>query len=156
KPAEVAVIGRVDPTASLAITSEEVSFKVGDRSVPGTLVRPATGVWAGLVMIAGSGPTDRDWKSPMIAGANGSGKLVPQALAAKGVVVLRYDKAAIGGNTMPGDQVVFETYLDEARAALAYLRTRAEVDGSHLVVVGHSEGGLHAIRVAIAEGGRIA
>jgi hypothetical protein len=156
KPPIVVDVGHVDVTNDLAVRSEEVTFKAGDRSIPGTVVEPATGIWPGVVIMAGSGPTDRDWNSPMLPSKNGSGRLLAEALAKKGAVVLRFDKAAIGGNTMPGDRVTLDTYVDEGRAALAFLRTRHEVDANHLFVAGHSEGGLHAIRVAIGEGGRVA
>ena len=156
KPPIVVDIGHVDVTNDLAVRSEEISFKVGDRSIPGTLVEPATGTWPGVVMMAGSGPTDRNWNSPMLPSKNGSGRLLAEALAKKGAVVLRFDKAGVAANKLAVSAITFDTYVDEGRAALAYLRTRHEVDAHHLVIAGHSEGGLHAIRVAIGEGGHIA
>lgn len=51
----------IDPTASLAIESEEITFAAGTNTVPGTLVRPAApGPRRAVVLMAGSGPTDRD------------------------------------------------------------------------------------------------
>jgi pimeloyl-ACP methyl ester carboxylesterase len=147
----------VDPAAHLEITSESVAFPNGSNSVPGTVVAPVErGRYAGIVIIAGSGPTDRDWNSPLIASKNGSAKLLAEALARHGAVVLRYDKAAIGANKTPGAAVTFDTYRDEARAGLALLRTRPDVDPRHVFVAGHSEGGEHALRVALAEGDHIA
>ena len=43
-------------------------------------------------MVAGSGPTDRDWTSPLLPGSIGSARLLAQALARAGIVSLRYDK----------------------------------------------------------------
>ena len=148
---------RLDPSASLPIASEEVTFVAGTEQVPGTLVHPTqAGRWPGAILIAGSGPTDRDWNSPLLAGKNGSGKLLAEALARRGAVVLRYDKASIGANKTPPASVTIDTYVAEGRAALALLRARADVAPSKLYVIGHSEGGLHAIRLAAVEGDHIA
>lgn len=149
----------IDPSAKLPTTSEEVSFTAGANSVPGTLVRPASGSgpYAALVLMAGSGPTDRDWNSPLLPGKNGSAKLLAEALASHGMIVLRFDKAAVGGNKTPVDGTTsFDVYRDEGQAALAYLRTRADVASGALFVAGHSEGGIHATRVALVEGKHIA
>jgi hypothetical protein len=145
-----------DPAAQLPTASEDVTFGSGD--VPGTLVHPtAPGKYPGIIFMAGSGPTDRDWNSPLIPAKNGSGKLLAEALAAHGAVVLRFDKAGVGGNkhAVTGD-TTFDIYRDEGRAALALLRARPDVDAAHLFVAGHSEGAYHAARVAEAEGHAIA
>jgi uncharacterized protein len=152
-----AVVRAVDPSASLAIASEDVTLPVTGRSVGATVVHPtAPGIYPALLLMAGSGPTDRDWNNPLIATTNGSGKLLAEALAARGMVVLRFDKAATAGNKLPVAALTFDTYVDEGRAALAQLRARADVDVAHLFVAGHSEGGIHATRVALAEGDKIA
>jgi pimeloyl-ACP methyl ester carboxylesterase len=139
-----------------AITSEPVTF--GSNAVPGTITHPRAehGRYPGIVIIAGSGPTDRDWNSPLIASKNGSGKLLAEALARHDMVVLRYDKAGIGENKTAHSAVTFDMYRDDARAGLALLRARADVDPKHLFVAGHSEGGEHALRVALAEKDQIA
>jgi len=156
KPPLVISVGHFDPTASVPVVSEEVSFPVEGHTVPGTLVHPTTGVWPAIVLMAGSGPTDRDWNSALLTGKNGSGKLLAEALAKRGAVVLRFDKAAVGANKLAIGDVAMDTYVDEGRGALNLLRARPDVDQHHMFVAGHSEGGIHAIRVAIAEGGRIA
>jgi len=146
----------VESTASLEITSEEVAFTANGNSVPGTLVRPtAPGKRRALVLMAGSGPTDRDWNSPLMPGKNGSGKLLAEALARRGVIVLRFDKASVAANKTPLANQTFDVYRDEGRAALAYMRTRPEVATDKLYIAGHSEGGMHATRVALAEGNAI-
>jgi hypothetical protein len=45
----------------IRIVSEEIGFVVGGRTIPGTLVYPESGTGSGLLLLAGSGPTDRDW-----------------------------------------------------------------------------------------------
>ena len=55
-------------TARSQIVSDDVTFVAGGRTIPGTLVRPesASSPGAGLLLLAGSGPTDRDWNSPLL------------------------------------------------------------------------------------------
>lgn len=136
--------------------SEEIEFAVGARKVPGTLVHPTTGKRRAIVLMAGSGPTDRNWNSPLLQGENGSAKLLAEALGHRGFAVLRFDKAMTGGNKIAQDKVTFDTYVEEGRAALAYLRARPDVDATQLYIAGHSEGGIHALRVALAEDKAIA
>ena len=145
-------------TARTQIVSEEVSFVAGGRTIPGTIVHPASGTGGGpgLLLLAGSGPTDRDWNNPLLPGRNGSARLLAEALAARGVTVLRFDKAFSGRNPgLPISDLTLDTYRDEASAALDFLRARAEVDPARVFVAGHSEGGIHATRLAESRGDRI-
>ena len=132
------------------VASEEVTFTVGKRQVGGTIAAPKTpGRWPAILLLAGSGPTDRDWNSALIPTKNGSGALLATELAKHGAVVLRFDKAGSGKN--PGPPVAewtIDTYRDEAISALALLRARPDVRGDRVFVAGHSEGGIHATRLA--------
>jgi pimeloyl-ACP methyl ester carboxylesterase len=79
-----------------------------------------------------------------------------EALAARGVTVLRFDKAFSGRNPgLPIADLTLDTYRDEATAALDFLRARAEVDPARVFVAGHSEGGIHATRLAQSAADRI-
>ena len=143
-------------TARAQVVSEEVTFVAGGRTIPGTLVRPESGTGPGVLLLAGSGPTDRDWNSPLLPGRNGSGRLLAEALAARGISVLRFDKAFSGKNPNPPiSDLTLDTYRDEASAALDFLRSRSEVDPARVFVAGHSEGGIHATRLAESRGDRI-
>ncbi len=138
-------------TAPVPIVSEEVTFVAGGRTIPGTLVHPESGRGPGLLLLAGSGPTDRDWNSPLLSGKNGSAKLLAEALAAQGITVLRFDKAFSGKNPgLPITELTLDTYRDEATAALDFLRSRAEVDPARVFAAGHSEGGIHVTRLALS------
>jgi pimeloyl-ACP methyl ester carboxylesterase len=158
KPPPVAVKTTVDPAAHLETTSEEIGFLTADgANVPGTLVRPTKpGKFPAVVLFSGSGPTDRDWNSTLISTKNGSGKLLAEALASHGAVVVRFDKAQVGANTTKLAGHSIDVYVDEMRGALSYLRARPEIDTAHLFVAGHSEGGMHAMRTALVEGDHVA
>jgi pimeloyl-ACP methyl ester carboxylesterase len=134
------------------IASEDVTLTVGTRSVPGTIVIPkGAGPFPGLVLLAGSGPTDRDWNSVLLPSKNGSAKLLAEALASRGVVVLRFDKAGSGKNPGPAlADWTIDTYSDEGLAALSLVRSRPDVRKDRVFLAGHSEGGIHATRVALA------
>jgi uncharacterized protein len=143
-------------TARTQFVSEKFNFVAGGRTIPGTLVHPGSGTGPGLLLLAGSGPTDRDWNSPLLPGKNGSARLLAEALAARGVTVLRFDKAFSGQNPgLPIADLTLDTYRDEASAALDFLRSRVEVDPARVFVAGHSEGGIHATRLAESRGDQI-
>jgi len=135
---------------ALEVASEEVSFTAGGRTIGGTLALPkAAGRWPAVLLLAGSGPTDRDWNSPLLPNRNGSGALLATELAKHGAVVLRFDKAGSGRNSGPPlEQWTIDTYREEAVAALALLRARPEVRPDRVFAAGHSEGAIHATRLA--------
>ena len=144
----------MDPHISMATLSTEVEFALGKGGVPATLTIPKDdGPWPAVVLMAGSGPTDRNWNNPLLAARNGSGKLLAEALAKHGMVVLRFDKAGTGKNPGPPlADLTLDTYRDEGLAALAYLRSRPDVRADRVFLAGHSEGGIHATRTALADG----
>ena len=66
--------------------------------------------------------------------------------------MLRFDKAFSGKNGGPPlAELTLDTYLTEARSALALLKDRPEVDRNRVFIAGHSEGGIHVTRLALAE-----
>ncbi len=76
-------------------TSIEVRWELDGITMEGTAVRPdGDGPFPAVVLVAGSGPTDRDWRSPLLPGTNGSGRLFAEAFADAGIASLRYDKRA--------------------------------------------------------------
>jgi hypothetical protein len=150
-PEKAAVEQPAARPAATDIASEDVTITMGSRSFGGTVTGPsATKSAPAVLLIAGSGPTDRDWNSPALPGINGSGRLIAEELARRGIVVLRYDKTTSKKNPPPRG-FTYDLFRDEARAALALLRDRPEVDRAHLFVAGHSEGGIQALRVAQEE-----
>lgn len=114
----------------------------------GTLTHPADGARTPAVLIiAGSGPTDRDGNGPALS--TDTYKLLAQGFAARGIRTLRYDKRGIGGSRalMPREEDArFLHFVDDAMAAIRALSAR--VDVSSVVVAGHSEGALVALLAA--------
>jgi len=101
-------------------------------------------------MIAGSGPTDRNWESPLLPGTHGSARLIAAALAQAGIASLRYDKRASGphaNETIRGmiGKMSMQSHLDELAAAVRSLASQPGVRGDRIFAVANSEGTLHAL-----------
>ena len=135
----------------LEITSRELTWKVDDIHVYGTITAPA-GIASscGIVFVAGSGPTDRDWCSPLLPGTNGSGKLLAELLAHEGFVTLRYDKRASGPHVRENiskmvGKISRQSHLDELSAAVDTLVSDGNVREDCIFVVTNSEGAIHAL-----------
>jgi dienelactone hydrolase len=73
------------------------------------------------------------------------------SLGRRGIAVLRMDDRGIGSSTGDHSKATSADFAEDIRAALAYLRTRPEVDARRLAVMGHSEGGLIGPLVATKE-----
>ncbi len=131
--------------------SSEVSWPLDSTTVYATLVRPVgPGPFPAVVMVAGSGPTDRDWNSPLLPGANGSARLIAEAFARVGVASLRYDKRAAGphaGENMPLliGKLSMQSHLDELTSAVRTLADQTFVRDDQIIALANSEGTLHAL-----------
>jgi alpha-beta hydrolase superfamily lysophospholipase len=141
---------------SPSANEEEVSFAAGPDTIYGSLLLPPLSPGQRLpaaVIIAGSGPTDRNGNSTLLPGETNTLLNFAHALAADGVISLRYDKlgtgeTGLGSYTGRIGDLGFEAFVDTARAAYDYLKTRPEVDPQRMVILGHSEGALIALVLA--------
>jgi hypothetical protein len=100
-----------------------------------------------VLIVAGSGPTDRNGNSAVLPGHNDTYKMLANALALNGIASLRYDKRAIGESKLPAgakeDDLRFEDYVGDAEAWIAKLRQDPRF--GPVIIAGHSEGSLIAI-----------
>ena len=115
----------------------------------GTLTLPKDGPARGpaVLIVAGSGPTDRDGNGPWIS--TDTYKLLAAGLAAHDLRSLRYDKRGIGGSAnllVHEEDLSFADLVGDAVTAIGELAHRADV--SSVIVAGHSEGALVAMRAA--------
>ncbi len=100
---------------------------------------------AGVVMISGSGPTDRNGNS-VLGLRTETYRLLAEALAERGISSVRYDKRGVAGSTSAaiGEAALRVGHLaDDAVAVSAWLRGRPGI--ASIVLMGHSEGGLLAL-----------
>ena len=134
-----------------ATLSEEVSWKIGEAVVAATITRPNDqAVHPGIVFVAGSGPTDRNWNSPLLPGTNGSAGLLAEELAGIGLVTIRYDKIVAGPNAQQNlplltGKISMESHVDELAGAVDVLLARTDVNPDKIFVMANSEGTIHAV-----------
>ncbi len=139
-------------TASRTNGEQEVTFTSGKDTIYGTLLVPGTSQSQKLpaaLILAGSGPTDRDGNTKVIPGPVDTLRNFANVFASQGIASLRYDKLASGKTGLASitnvADITFSVFVDEARAAYAFLRARPEIDSRRMLVLGHSEGGLIAL-----------
>ncbi|HEY9699368.1 MAG TPA: alpha/beta fold hydrolase [Trichocoleus sp.] len=126
-----------------ASTPVEVHITTLTGTLHGTQILPASNVpEPAVLIIAGSGPTDRNGNNPL-AGQNNSLKLLAEGLAGHGIASIRYDKRGIGESAAAGPEEAdlrFDTYVEDA--ALWIQQLQADSRFSSITVIGHSEGSL--------------
>jgi hypothetical protein len=131
------------------VVEEPFAWQDGPQRLEGTLALPAhaAGRVPVALIIAGSGPTDRDGNNPLGVHSDVYRKLA-WALAQRGIASVRYDKRGIGASSFSGDPaaVTFGDFVDDAVAGARALATDRRF--TKLVLVGHSEGALLAERAA--------
>jgi hypothetical protein len=122
---------------------EAAEIRVASGTLAGTLLLPASsGKVPVVLVIAGSGPTDRNGNTQGM-GPNNSLRLLGEGLAARGIASLRVDKRGVGGSagalTREAD-IRFDDLIADAEGWVRKLR--ADPRFSTVTVLGHSEGSL--------------
>lgn len=132
-----------------------VSWRVDDITVNASLTRPdGAGPFPAVIMVAGSGPTDRDWNTPLLPGTNGSAALLARVLTDAGLVTLRYDKSASGPNRIENakrltGKVSMQSHMRELAGGVHLLAARPDVDRAEIFALTNSEGCIHALNYQI-------
>ena len=122
-------------------------------NIAATITRPpaAAGLAPAVILIAGSGPTDRD---ETVAGIPVFGQIARDLVAA-GFIVVRYDKRGVGQSGGRMESVTIADYAEDARQVLLWLEKQKGVNKERIAVVGHSEGALVAMLLGGRERGKI-
>lgn len=131
----------------------EMEMQVGEgaAALPATLAIPrGTGPFPAVVLVHGSGAHDRD----ETIGPNKPFLDIARGLAAQGIAVLRYEKRT---KAHPQEFVgkvfgVDEETTHDAVRAVAALRAVDGIDPERVFVLGHSQGGMMAPRIAAMSG----
>lgn len=135
------------PVASAQTAPVELTLPGPQGPIAGTLLDPG-GAGPAIVIIPGSGPTDRDGNSPMGVNA-GSYRLLAEALAARGAATLRADKRGLFGSRAALADPNAVSIADYAGDAHGWAAMIAKRTGRRCVwLLGHSEGGLIALKAA--------
>jgi pimeloyl-ACP methyl ester carboxylesterase len=126
---------------------EQVRIPANGFNLVGTLSKPTGAAGRRLpaiILVAGSGPVDRD---ETVADIPVLGQLA-NALADAGFLVLRYDKRGVGQSGGRVESAGLTEYGEDLRAAIMFMTDRKDVDPKRVTVVGHSEGGAVALLAA--------
>jgi len=130
---------------AMAPTPTAVTLPSQPAPLQGTMLAPDASPRAVAVIIAGSGPTDRDGNSPLGVTA-ATYRLLAESLAARDIATLRYDKRGIGQSAAAATaeaDLRFDAYVADAKAWAAEAASRAGLSCAWLI--GHSEGALVAL-----------
>ena len=140
--------------AGAPYTAEEVTVNTPmGHTLAGTLTLPKGASRArpvgAIVTITGSGPEERD----EAIGIDGYRpfRQFADSLARRGIATLRMDDRGTGASKGTFKGATSADFGEDIRAGLAYLRTRPEINSTHLGLLGHSEGAIIAPIVALKE-----
>lgn len=132
---------------------EEVTVRTPSGiTLAGTLTLPAGAAAKvpAVLLLSGSGAQDRDEAVPALPGWRPF-RQVADTLGRRGIAVLRLDDRGVGGSGGSAAATTMAEFAADARAALAFLRARPEVDPARVGIVGHSEGGYVGPMVAVED-----
>jgi hypothetical protein len=116
-------------------------------SLKGTFIAPAPGKPTVLIL-PGSGPTDRDGNNPLGVKA-ATYRLLAEGLAGSGIGSLRADKRGMFGSGAAIADANAVTVADYAADAATWIGLLRERTGAECIwLIGHSEGGLIALETA--------
>lgn len=143
----------VAPKADAPADVVEEEVIVGEGSsypLGGTLTLPANaeGPLPAVVLVQGSGPSDRDES----VGAYKPFRDIAWGLAKQGIAVLRYDKRTYAHAAKLAELdlrqfTVKEEFVEDAILAAELLRSDARIDADRVFLIGHSQGGMLAPRI---------
>jgi uncharacterized protein len=114
----------------------------------GTMLAPASGGSPMMLIIPGSGPTDRDGNNPLGVKAS-TYQLLAEGLAARRIGTVRIDKRGMFASSTAvadGNAVTIDDYVADVAAWTSVIRKQTGV--ACVWVLGHSEGGLVALAAA--------
>jgi hypothetical protein len=127
-----------------SLRAEPISLNTPTGTLHGTLEVPKMPRPCPVALIiAGSGPTNRDGDSFALGGENDSLRLLAEGLRAHGIASVRYDKRGVAASAGAGgreEDLRFEHFINDA--VLWSRKLRADRRFSSLIVIGHSEGSL--------------
>ncbi|MBT8286068.1 MAG: alpha/beta hydrolase, partial [Flavobacteriaceae bacterium] len=133
-------------------TEEELEISTETGTLKGTLLVPEVeGKTPVVLIIAGSGPTDRNGNNAMMT--NNSLQLIAEGLSKYDIASFRFDKRGIAASASAmtkEEDLRFETYIDDVELWAKQLKNDSRF--SDLIILGHSEGSL--IGMVAAQGTR--
>lgn len=132
------VFGYTSSAQENTLISTEISI---NQHIDGTLLELPDGEANTLaILIAGSGPTDRDGNQNFLK--NNSLKSLAIALTNRGISTFRYDKRIVKQllTNNIDKNIMFDDFVTDAVSVLTYFKSQNKYQ--HIVIIGHSQGSL--------------
>jgi pimeloyl-ACP methyl ester carboxylesterase len=144
--AQIEIIRPQEPKEPFPYSSQEVRIKNGGVTLSGTLTLPNASVlnYPIVVLASGSGPQDRNCE---ILGHK-SFLVIADYLARNGIGCLRFDDRGYGKSTGIFQKATLEDFASDVRACVNFLAKDSRFSANIIGIVGHSEGGMHALIAA--------
>lgn len=134
------IIGIAFTSIVNAQKEEIITLQTETCDIEGTLLVPETDTSIPIaIIIAGSGPTDRNCNNPMMT--NNAYKLLAEKLAENNIASLRYDKRGVGkssNNKIVESDLRFDHYIQDAIEWVNKMDTDTRFN--EIIIIGHSEG----------------
>jgi len=124
-----------------SLAGQEVTVSSDDLTLYGTLLRPQSSTDHAVLIISGSGNTDRNGNTPSMGYVNDGLKKLAEGLTEKGFATLRYDKRGVGKSVadhLKAENLRFEQYASDAVNWITFLRKQYK----KVSIIGHSQGAL--------------
>ncbi|MBN8668304.1 MAG: alpha/beta fold hydrolase [Chitinophagales bacterium] len=119
---------------------EEIKLRSGNIEMYGTIITPAKQTNRAILIIVGSGSTDRDGNTKPVY-VNNCLKMLAEELSVLGYCTLRYDKRGVGksnSDSLKSENLRFEQYVTDAIEWINFLKKKY----ADITVIGHSQGAL--------------
>lgn len=138
------------PGRAAEVQSRETSFQSAGYHLKGTLTGPVgRSPVAGVLIIPGSGPVDRDGASRIAPSLPPAYRQWAERLSESGFVVLRYDKRFLTYPDLDIPSFDQDAQIADALSAVAFMRSLPGLAPERIFIIGHSEGGTLAPLVAV-------
>lgn len=144
---EITVNRPQEPKRPFPYKEENITFRNDKAGINlgGTLTLPqGAGKFPAVILVSGSGAQNRDEELM----AHKPFLVLSDYLTRRGIAVLRYDDRGVGESQGEYSTATVKDFATDAFAALAYLKTRREIDPTKTGIIGHSEGGMIAFILA--------
>lgn len=132
------------PAQAQSFLEEEITV---NQFVDGTLTTPAdTKATSVVILVQGSGPTDRNGNQPMMK--SDFSKKIARQLAEEGIASYRYDKRIFKMQEfdIKEEDLRFEDFVEDVESVINYFKDEEEFQ--NIIVAGHSEGSLMGMLAA--------
>lgn len=136
----------VTSLSSLVLCGQEIAIPATLDTLTGSLQKPESAQCL-VIVIPGSGPTDRDGNSKLLPGKNDALKLLADSLAHDGIASFRYDKPGSGDRKLKKPTAIrFDDFVSDAIKVIHYFKAKRKF--KKIFLLGHSQGAMVAMLAA--------